>query len=377
MTMAQRPSVQYHSWSGVYGDSFTLSGLRSRCAAFASILLARKWSCIVAFDTRFMANQFAIEALHLLHQAEVRCCYCPTAIPLPALERALEQRVADCALIISAGNQPYWNLGLLAVTPPIQESLFDNLQPLSRSESSFPTETPNLEIEQVDLRSAYIEVLRGAVDIELLRRTTLTMFVDPMHGSTSGYIPAVLGDGSQLKAIEINREADALFGKHPPHPFDSGVPRLRKLVRESDSHFGVACSANGNALVVVDSQGDFVSPRDLAVVLGTHLSRQYRQRGVLIVPSESPINPKPPSPRWLEDQYGLRVEQAYHSAERIAEQVARDRGALVAGLTNTGEAILGRYTAVPDALLTALVLTEAVARSGFKVHQLLSSLRGS
>ncbi len=375
--MAQRPSVQYHSWSGIYGDTFTLSGLRSRCAAFATILLAQQWSSIVAFDTRFMATQYAIEALHLLRERGVSVCYCPTPIPLPALERALEQRVADSALIISAGNQPYWNLGLLAITPPIAEAPFENLIELDRSQQSFPAQNPNLEIEQVDLRSSYIEVLRGAVDIELLRRTTLTMFVDPMHGSTSGYIAAALGDGSQLKAIEINREADALFGKQPPHPFESGVPRLRKLVRESDSHFGVACSANGNALVVVDNQGEFVSPRDLAIVLGTHLSRQYRQRGVLILPSDTPMHTKSDSPRWLEEQYGLRVEQAYHSSEHIAQQVARDRGALVAGLTNTGEAVLGRYTAVPDALLTTLVLTEAVARSGFKLHQLISSLRGS
>ena len=373
--MAQRPSVQYHSWSGVYGDTFTLGGLRSRCVAFKNILLEHNWSCVVSFDTRFMANQYALEALHMLHNAGVKCCYCPNATPLPALERALEQRVADCALLISAGNQAYWNLGLLAITPPIPEEPFEAANPIAEDGLAFPSQGPDPNIEQVDLRSAYIEVLRGAVDIELLRRTTLTMFVDPMHGSTSGYLPAALGEGTQLKAIEINREADAFFGKQTPHPFDSGVPRLRKLVRESDSHFGVAFSANGNALVVVDNQGNVVIPRDLAIVLGTHLSRQYRQRGVLIVPSESPINAKAAGPRWLEDHYGLRIEQAYHTSEHIADQVARDRAALVAGLTNTGEAILGRYTAVPDALLTALILTEAVARSGSKLHQLLNSLR--
>ena len=373
--MAQRPSVQYHSWSGVQGDTFTLSGLRSRCDAFKNILLEHNWSCVVTFDTRFMAMHYALEVLHILYHAGVKCCYCPSATPLPALERALEQRVADCALIVTAGNQPYWNLGLLAITPPIPEAPFETTAGSVEEGSPFPSQVPDPNIEQVDLRSSYIEVLRASVDIELLRRTTLTMFVDPMHGSTSGYLPMALGDGAQLKAIEINREADAFFGKQTPHPFDSGVPRLRKLVRESDSHFGVAFSANGNALVVVDNQGDFVSPRELAIVLGTHLSRQYRQRGVLIVPSESPINPKAGGPRWLEDHYGLRIEPAYHTAERIAEHVARDRAALVAGLTNTGEAILGRYTAVPDALLTALILTEAVARSGSKLHQLLNSLR--
>lgn len=373
--MGQRPSLQYHQWEGVYAADFTLDGVRRRCRSLAEVLRQRGWSCLVAADTRFMSAHFALDIFRVLESAGVQCSYCAAPVPLPAVERALEQRRTDCALIVSAANRPFWYNGLIVLTPPVDAALLEPHASSADGVIPFPSTGSDIpEPAQIDLRSPYLDALRAAVDIEQIRRTPLTLFVDPMNGTTSGYIPAVLGEGGQTKAIEINRELDPLFARQTPHPFESGLARLRKLVKESDSHFGVAIAADGRALGVVDNAGELVPALDLALLLAQHLSRQGRQRGLVIMPHSG--DEVPGGIRSWEENYGLKIELSEQPAARIAEVLERDRNSLVVGTTATGDITLGRYGAVPDALLAALTLTEAVARTGVKLRVMLNTLRG-
>ena len=175
----------------------------------------------------------------------------------------------------------------------------------------------------IDLRAPYLETLRDSVDMDLIRRATLTVFVDPMNGTTSGYVPAALGEGGQTKAIEINRETDPLFGRQPPQPTEAGLNRLRKLVKESDSHLGIALSADGRAIGVADNTGDSVSPLDLTLLLAQYLNRQYRQRGLIVRAAAG--RPRPRAAQALrawEDGVGLegRIVRRSGRAHRRAAQ---------------------------------------------------------
>ena len=376
--MSQRPRLQQHHWVGVYTADFTLDGVRERCLRLAETLVANKWSCLVAHDTRFMAGQFARYAHYILEERRVQVSFCPTPAPFPSVELALEQRRADTALILSAGNQPYWYCGLIVIAPALSQPPLEGSptgQSGGRPLGEFPAPAlDSSERNQFDLRGPYLEALRAAVDVDLIRRATLTVFVDPMNGTTSGYIPAAIGEGGQTKAIEINRETDPLFGRQPPQPAEAGLHRLRKLVKESDSHLGVALSADGRALSVADSSGELVTPLDLTRLLASYLSRQHRQRGLVIGPL--PPEGEPAGLRAWADEAGLKVELLADPAARIAELVAHDRASLLVGATAAGELTLGRYGPSPDATLAALMLIEISARFGGKLRTLMDEARG-
>jgi phosphomannomutase len=371
--MSQRPRLHVHRWEAVYADDFTLDALRRRCARFGAFLRDRPWRCLVSHDTRFLAASFARYAYTMLAALGARVLFCPNPAPFPAVELALEQKRAECALLVSAGNRPHWYNGLILLAPQDGLMLVPGEPPVEAAPFPPPplAETPET---QLDLRGPYQELLRGAVDIELVRRATLTVFVDAMHGTTSGLLPAVLGEGAQTKAVEINRETDPLFGRQPPQPLEAGLTRLRKLVKESDSHLGVALSADGRALGVADSTGDLMRPGELALLLAAYLAAQHRQRGLVVVPQgefdDAGLR------RW-EQEHGLKVEAAADPAVRIQEVLAQDRGSLLAGITAAGELTLGRYGAAPDAALAALVLIEQAARSGGKLQALRADLRGT
>jgi phosphomannomutase len=363
-------TVRYtYCWEGAVAADFTLEAVRRRYVALADLLNARGWGCLVTYDTRFLSAQLAADCYQGLRALGVRVTLSSTPLPRPAIDVALDRGVADCAVIVSAGNRDYWLNGLIVIAPAQGLSPFVDGN-LPHECPPFPVEASNASI--IDARRPYIESLRQAIDVDLARQTSLTIFVDVMNGTTGGIIPAVLGDGAQTKTIEINRDADAWFGRQAPHPHTAPLVRLRKLVRESDSHLGVALSADGRALGVVDNDGELAPHLDIALLLGQYLNRQYRQRGLVIVPASAA------SAAWVrawETQTGLSVEFAEQPAARIAE--ARAAHQLLIGVTEDGQPTIGRAGGIGDAPLAALMLVELVARRSVKLRVLREKLRQS
>lgn len=373
--MSQRPRLQWFRWEGVYTADFTLEGVRRRCRQLGDTMLTRNWSCLIAHDTRFMSGQFARYAYRIAESQGVRISFGSNPASIPMVELALEQRRADCALVVSAGNRPHWYNGLIVIAPSSDIPLLDvGVQPLTEPPTpAFPSEPIAAgEQAQVDLRAPYIEMLRASVDLELIRRSTLTMFVDAMNGTTSGVIPAAIGEGAQTRAIEINRENDPLFGRQTPHPSEAGLNRIRKLVKESDSHLGVAISSDGRALGVTDNVGDLATPFEVGLLLAQYLARQHRQKGLIVAPQ--PPDDLPGLRSW-EGSTGLKVELSADPAARIADLAAQDRGNLLLGVTAWGEMTIGRYGGTPDAVLAALLLIEMIARTGGRLRGQLDELR--
>lgn len=357
-----------YCWEGVVAADFTLGAVRRRYAALADMLIARGWSCLVAYDTRFLSAQIAADCHRGLLALGARVMLGSAPLPRPAVDLALDRGVADCALIVSAGNRNCWFNGLIVIAPaPGLTPLVDGTAP--PEDAPFPPHVPESSV--IDARQMYIDSLRAAVDVDVARRASLTVFVDVMNGAASGVVPAVLGEGAQTRTIEINRESDAWFGRQTPHPKEASLVRLRKLVRESDSHLGVAISADGRSLGVVDNQGDLVPQLDVALLLAHYLNRQHRRRGVVIVPASS--DSAAPWVRAWEAQLGLSVQFVDDPAVRVAEVRATDQ--LLFGLTGEGEPAVGYTGGAADATLVALLLVELVARRGEKLRVLREKLR--
>lgn len=376
--MSQRPRLSRYQWEGVYAADFTLDAFWRRVRRVSATMLVHRWSCLVAHDTRFMAGQFARFAYRDLKELGIAVHFCQTPVPFPAIELALEQRRADTALLVSAGNRPFWFNGMIVVLPALEHLLLDDEPaPVDGVGPAFPASPlDSIEHTPIDLRTPYLEVLRGVVDVDVIRRAMLTVFIDPMNGTATGYVPAAIGEGGQTKAIEINRESDPLFGRQSPQPSEAGLTRLRKLVRESDSHLGIAIAADGRAIGVVDNQGEMLSPSELALLLAQYLGRQYRQRGAVVLPRVDEHADVGAVVRAWEASSGLRVEYAADPSARAAEVLSQDRNGLLVSVTVAGEIMLGRYGSSPDATLVALLLIEMVARSGGKLRALVNELKG-
>jgi phosphomannomutase len=388
--MSSRLRLITNYWEGIVAADFTLEQVRQHSARLGDMLAEQALTCLVAYDTRFMSSLFAQDIYRSFTELGVPVSMVPTPVPLPAVQLALDKQQADCAIIVSARNRPYWYNGLVLLDPG-QSNL--SLQ-AEASAAALPAPAPFPDMPEggtpgqaittdttLDLRRPYIDMLQNLVDLNLIRRSTLTVFADPMHGTMVGYLPAVMGEGSYTKAIEINREPDPLFDRLPPLPAHTNLARLRKLVRESDSNLGLAFSADGTALGVVDKNGEQINLLDMALLLGAYLVRHYRQKGVVIAPPPVPGTALAAAATrgisaW-EQVLGFRVELADDPTERITEFLADGQHDLLLGCTNAGEIIINKYSTYPDALIAGLLLIELVARSGGTLRASLNELHAS
>jgi phosphomannomutase len=375
--MSSRYRPYADAWEAVYAADFTLDQVRRRAAALGESLARQGLSCVVGYDTRFMGSLFARDVAAALQAAGVSTALAAAPVPLPALHHALDQRTADCALYVSACNRPYFYNGLALLAPESAGLALDPADAGPLPEQAFPPAGDPQAEQSLDLRAPYLDALRGAVDIELIRRTPLTIFVDAMSGTTAGVVPALLGEGGQTRAIEINREPDPLLGRVTPSPTESGLTRLKKLVKESDSHLGLGVSADGSAVAVVDKNGEQLDTAETAMLLAAYLARQSRQRGAVIIPTPAPGTPLAGAVRlsaW-EDATGLKVEVAADPAARLVELIKRDRTPPLLGATADGQLIIGRLGAHADGMLAGLICAEMVARNGGNLRALIDAQR--
>lgn len=372
--MSYRPYA--YTWEAVIAADFTLDQVRRRGSALALGLARRGMSCIVAYDTRFMASLFARDLAAILQAHGVHASIAAAPTPLPAVHHALDQRVADCALYVSARNRPYYYNGLVLVTADASGL---SLEPLSdpATPGPFPPSGEPAADQTVDMRGPYLEALRATLDLELIRRTSMTIFVDAMNGTGAGIVPTLLGEGGQTRAIEINREPDPLFARGAPAPVAAGLNRLKKLVRESDSHLGLAISADGTALALIDKNGEQLDPAETGLLLAAYLARQQRQRGTVLIPAPAagtPLAGQAHLVAW-EDATGLKIEVTADPGIELAAMLTNERALPILGTTAEGQFIVGRYARYPDAVLAGLICAEMVARNGGNLRGLIDSLR--
>ncbi|WP_298820672.1 phosphoglucomutase [Chloroflexus sp.] len=365
MSVYRRPLLQ--AWEAAYTAELTLDQLRRRTATVGAALAAQQIRCLIAFDTRFLANLFAQTLAQDLTAQGVSVLLADAPAPLPAIHHALDRKQAGCALYVSARNQPYYIGGLILIGDE-KSGLSLDPSPDPLPPVIFPPTT--LPESTVDLRTPYLEALRNVLDLETIRRLPMTFFVDVMAGTTAGMVSALLGEGGQTRAIEINRDPDPLFARGAPQPFAASLNRLRKLVRESDSHLGLAISGDGTALAVVDPAGEVLDPFETGLLLAGYLAAHHRQRGLVIVPSPAAHSPLQVLPKYLT----AWQEATGHRLEILQNGLYSERQPVVA-MTATGEVLLSRWSACPDGLLAGLLMCEAVARSNGGLRALCAALR--
>jgi phosphomannomutase len=352
-------------------------------------LITLKKSCLIAYDSRFMSDLFAQDLYSIYQQMGIPTSFVSMPAPLPAIHHAIEQQHADCALVVSGRNNSYWYNGLVLLNPaswyPLDMPAIDAA--IQTVLAPFPTPRMTNTTAQGDMapaptvleiRTPYLESIRSHVDTTIINRSTMTIFVDPMHGTMAGYLAAVLGEGGQTMAISINKEPDPLFDKLTPLPAHSNLTRLRKLVRESDSHLGLAFSCDGTALGVVDKSGEQLDRIEIALLIAKYLATQYRMKGLVITPPPNVEGAMQISrlDAW-QKTLGLEVEVTNQAAARIADLLAKKDPHLLVGCTPEGEFVIGPKRFYPDALLAGLLVVEMVARSGRLLRYLLDDLLAS
>ncbi len=334
----------------------------------AGAVLARdgdKPLVLIGKDTRVSGYMFesALEAGLLASGADVRLL---GPMPTPGVAYLTRSMRADAGIVISASHNPHHDNGVKFFSA-IGEKLDDDVELAIEAELEAPFSTVEAvgKAARIDDASArYLEFCKSTVS-RAFHLHGLHLVLDCAHGATYQIAPKMFAElGAQVTAIGNRPD-----GLNINHAVGSTSPAaLARTVVETGADLGIAFDGDGDRLQMVDRAGRIIDGDELLYILALDWHAQGRLRGPLV--------------GTLMSNFGL--EQAMRAlgvpflrasvGDRYVMQMLREHAGVLGGETSGHILCLDRVS-TGDAIVSALQVLEALARSGRSLAESADGMR--
>jgi len=357
-------------WRGRLAEDCTFEEIRRVSAATARWVrrnASGEARVAVGYDTRFLSPEFAAAAAEELSRGGVGVLLSDRAIPTPAVSYHVKRMGLDAGVAITASHNPgvYNGFKIKAAfggsAPP---EMYDAVaREVGRPD---PVDGRPGRIERLDLYSPYRDGLGALVDLDAVRKASLRVLADAMHGAAGALLPEIL-EGGATHIVPFRAQRDPLFGGVHPEPIASNLAAAAERVRAEELDLAVANDGDADRLGVLDRRGVFVSPHKILALLLLHAFRRRGASGGIA---------KTFSTSLLIDRVasalGARLFETPIGFKHIAELM--NRGDVAAGGEESGGYAFGFHLPERDGVLAALLLLESLAASGRDLDRALEDL---
>ena len=360
-------------WRGIIGEDFTFDNVRIASQGVANYLKrsGQKGSgVVVAFDTRFLSEKFALEASKILAYNGIQAFLCNRDVPTPCVSYETVRRKAMGAINFTASHNPPEYNGLKFSTsngapalPEVTKAIEGEIHTLEERKQRIDVYEKAELIEMIDPKDRYLTELRNKVDIDAIRKSGLRIAIDSLYGTSRDYLDYFLLEaGVEVKIIHNFR--DPYFGGFSPECNEKNLGELRKIVNDEHYDLGLATDGDADRFGIIDDRNRFVSPNTIIALLAVYLKRYRNIPGGLA---------RSVATTHLIDAIAKKLDVPLYETpvgfKYIGELILADKIAL-GGEESAG---MSRYRHLPekDGVLACLLVAEMVARTGKKIAQLV------
>jgi len=356
-------------------EEFTFANVRRAVEGIARYVVSQKPKSarvIVGRDPRFLGETLCAMAAQVLSDHGITPLAVTEPAPTPAFAYAVVHHNADGVINFTASHNPPEYNGIKFSTPDgcparpevtkkieAEISAADNAGALQAA-SSAPAR------ESLDPKPDYLKRLGEVIDLEVIRKAGLKVAFDPMWGSARGYSDDLLRSaGVQVATVHDYR--DVLFGGHAPEPDDHLLEELRKRMRETGAHIGIATDGDADRFGIVDGDGTFLQPNFVIAILFDYLveSRGWKNGVAKSVATTNLINA-------LAQAHDVELYETPVGFKYIGELIMEDKIA-IGGEESAGLSIR-HHVPEKDGVLAGLLCCEAVARRGKSLGEQLKAI---
>ena len=274
-------------WRAVLAEEFTFANARRVITAICRVLSEdgrRGELVLVGYDTRFLADRFAVEAARVIAREGLRAEVSSRPVPTPTLAFEIRRRGAAGAVNFTASHNPPRYLGIKFSTsdgapalPDLTQRFENAISGLSDVPAPGDSPAPPPEFDPV---SMYLDALAGKVDGSAVAAGDPHFSLDFRYGTSAGFLDGFL-ERAGTRLSRLNAKRDPLFGGESPQCGEKELVHLAQEVRRSGSRLGLACDGDADRFGVCDDRGGYVPPNAiLALLLRDLLGRKGRRGGV-------------------------------------------------------------------------------------------------
>ena len=362
-------------WRAVMAEEFTFVNVRRAVRGIARYVVSQKAKgakVIVGRDPRFLGETLCSMAAEILSAHGIIPLVIAEAAPTPAISYAVTQAKADGAINFTASHNPPEYNGIKFSTPDGAPALPEATQRIEAEIAAGDVSSENAsvkhppEAQALDPRRMYLARLREIVDVDVIRKAGLRVVFDPLWGAARGYSDALLREaGVSVETVHDYR--DVLFGGHAPEPDDHLLEDLRKKMRESKAHIGIATDGDADRFGIVDEDGTFFQPNYVIALLFDYLveSRGWKNGVGKSVATTNLINA-------LAKHHQVELHETPVGFKYIGELIKQDK-ICIGGEESAGLSIR-HHVPEKDGVLAGLLCCEMVARRGKSLGKQLEEL---
>jgi phosphomannomutase len=357
-------------WRGIIADDFTFSNVRKVTRAIASYLetaYTKDRPVLIAYDTRFLADQFARTAAQVLADLGWSVKLTDRDCPTPVIAYNARHLNSAGALMFTASHNPAPYCGIKYIpdyagpaTPEITDTIVANIESASDEP---PSNNPSRSISTFDPKPDYLQFIYTLLDIDKIKSANLKVKYDALYSTSRGYLDEVLQQsGTQLESFHTWR--DVLFGGGMPEPKGEQLVELVEAVVKDRADLGLATDGDSDRFGIVDEQGTVLTPNTVLLVLARHLIKNKGKSGAIV---------RTVATTHLLDnfaaKYGLQIYETPVGFKYIGEKM-RETAVLIGGEESGGLSVIG-HIPEKDGVLADMLVAEAIAYEGKPLSQLV------
>ncbi|MBD2345088.1 phosphoglucomutase/phosphomannomutase family protein [Anabaena subtropica] len=357
-------------WRGIIADDFTFPNVRKVTRAIARYLetaYTKDRPVLIAYDTRFLADQFAQTAAQVLADLGWNVKVTDRDCPTPVIAYNARHLNSAGALMFTASHNPAPYCGIKYIpdyagpaTPEITDTIVANIESAS---DELPSGKPSGSISTFDPKPDYLQFIYTLLDVEKIKSAQLKVKYDALYSTSRGYLDEVLlQSGAQLESFHTWR--DVLFGGGMPEPKGEQLVELVEAVRRDHADLGLATDGDSDRFGIVDELGNVLTPNTVLLVLARHLIKNRGKSGAIV---------RTVATTHLLDnfaaKYGLTIYETAVGFKYIGEKM-RETDVLIGGEESGGLSIIG-HIPEKDGILADMLIAEAIAYEGKPLSQLV------
>jgi phosphomannomutase len=357
-------------WRGIIADDFTFSNVCKVTRAIASYLetaYSKDRPVLIAYDTRFLADQFARTAAEVLADLGWTVKIVDRDCPTPVIAYNARLLNSSGALMFTASHNPAPYCGIKYIpdyagpaTPEITDTIVANIE---GADDAAPSGKNGDKITTFDPKPEYLKFIYTLLDVERIRGAQLKVKYDALYSTSRGYLDTVLEHcGCQIESLHASR--DVLFGGGMPEPKAEQLGELIEAVKRDHADLGLATDGDSDRFGVVDEQGNVLTPNTVLLLLARHLIKNKGKTGAIV---------RTVATTHLLDNFalkhGLQIYETAVGFKFIGEKM-RETDVLIGGEESGGLSIIG-HIPEKDGILADMLVAEAIAYEGKPLSQLV------
>jgi phosphomannomutase len=278
----------------IIGEDFTRDNLEVMALALVKIMNRdgkQNEPVVIGYDRRFLSDIAAgwIACVFAAEGIEVHLIDYDAPTPLIMFE-VMKENVSYGMAVTASHNPAEYNgvkiftAGGRDATEEVTDDIEAQIASINRSEIRSMEYTKAIEsglIRIINPQNSYIDSILSVINIDAIKQKGLNILLDPMFGVSKTTLQTILLT-CRCNVEAIHDRHDTLFGGRLPAPNSSTLMHLSQMVVQGGYDLGIATDGDADRIGLIDTNGTFIHPNDILVLLYYYLHEFKGWKGAAV-----------------------------------------------------------------------------------------------